>query len=164
MVLNPGDKAPHFSLPASTGETISLSDAAGRKVVLYFYPKDDTPGCVKEACSFRDANAELRAEGVEVLGVSADSLKSHRRFVEKYRAELSSPVGRGEDGVHGLWRLGREDGMGQEDGGDEADDVPHRRGGGHPEGLAQGKSGGTRSRGAESGEGLSGPLLMATSW
>ena len=85
MTLSPGDKAPHFSLPASTGETISLSGVAGRKVVLYFYPKDDTPGCVKEACSFRDANAELRAEGVEVLGVSADSLKSHRRFVEKYR-------------------------------------------------------------------------------
>ena len=85
MTRNPGDKAPHFSLLASTGETISLSDAVGRKVVLYFYPKDDTPGCVKEACSFRDANADLRAAGVEVLGVSADSLKSHRRFVEKYK-------------------------------------------------------------------------------
>ena len=67
MTLNPGDKAPLFSLPASTGETISLSEAVGRKVVLYFYPKDDTPGCVKEACSFRDANADLRAAGVETL-------------------------------------------------------------------------------------------------
>lgn len=85
MTLEPGDKAPHFSLPASTGETISLADAVGRKVVLYFYPKDDTPGCVKEACSFRDANAELRAAGVEVLGVSADGMESHRRFVEKYK-------------------------------------------------------------------------------
>ena len=85
MTLSPGDKAPQFSLPASTGETISLLGTAGRKVVLYFYPKDDTPGCVKEACSFRDANAELRVAGVEVLGISADSLKSHRRFVEKYR-------------------------------------------------------------------------------
>ena len=85
MTLSSGDKAPQFSLPASTGETISLLGTAGRKVVLYFYPKDDTPGCVKEACSFRDANADLRAAGVEVLGVSADSLKSHRRFVEKYR-------------------------------------------------------------------------------
>ena len=66
MTLSPGDKAPHFSLPASTGETISLAGAAGRKVVLYFYPKDDTPGCVKEACSFRDTNADLRAAGVEV--------------------------------------------------------------------------------------------------
>ena len=84
MTLSPGDKAPQFSLPASTGETISLAGVAGSKLVLYFYPKDDTPGCVKEACSFRDANAELRAAGVEVLGVSADSLKSHRRFVEKY--------------------------------------------------------------------------------
>ena len=85
MTLTPGDKAPHFSLPAFTGGTISLSEAAGRKVVIYFYPKDDTPGCVKEACGFRDANEELRAVGVEVLGVSADGLKSHRRFVEKYR-------------------------------------------------------------------------------
>ena len=85
MTLNPGDKAPHFSLPASTGETISLARVAGRKVALYFYPKDDTPGCVKEACSFRDANADLRAAGVEVFGVSADSLKSHQRFVEKYK-------------------------------------------------------------------------------
>ena len=85
MTLNPGDKAPHFSLPASTGETISLAEAAGRKVVLYFYPKDDTPGCVKEACGFRDANAELRTAGVEVFGVSADSLKSHRRFIDKYK-------------------------------------------------------------------------------
>ncbi len=90
MILSPGDKAPHFSLPASTGETISLSEAAGRRVVLYFYPKDDTPGCVKEACSFRDANDELRAAGVEVLGVSADSLKSHQRFVDKY--ELNFPL------------------------------------------------------------------------
>ena len=89
MTLSPGDKAPHFSLQASTGETISLTDAAGRKVVLYFYPKDDTPGCVKEACSFRDVNAELRAAGVEVLGVSADSLKSHRRFVEKYKLNFA---------------------------------------------------------------------------
>ena len=85
MTLSPGDRAPHFSLPASNGETISLSEATGRKVVLYFYPKDDTPGCVKEACSFRDANDDLRAVGVEVLGVSADSLKSHQRFVDKYK-------------------------------------------------------------------------------
>lgn len=85
MTLSPGDKAPHFSLPASNGETISLADVVGSKLVLYFYPKDDTPGCVKEACGFRDANADLRAAGVEVLGVSADSLKSHRRFVEKYK-------------------------------------------------------------------------------
>ena len=105
MTLSPGDKAPHFSLPASTGDTISLSDAAGRKVALYFYPKDDTPGCVKEACGFRDANAELKAAGVEVLGVSADSLKSHRRFVDKY--ELNFPLLSDEDKTvstaYGAW-------------------------------------------------------------
>ncbi len=105
MTLSPGDKAPHFSLPASTGETISLADAAGRKVVLYFYPKDDTPGCVKEACSFRDANDDLRAAGVEVLGVSADSLKSHRRFVEKYRLNfpLLSDDEKAVSTAYGAW-------------------------------------------------------------
>ena len=105
MTLSPGDKAPHFSLPASTGETISLSDAAGRKVVLYFYPKDDTPGCVKEACSFRDANAELRAAGVEVLGVSADSLKSHGRFVDKYKLNfpLLSDEAKTVSTAYGAW-------------------------------------------------------------
>jgi peroxiredoxin Q/BCP len=84
MTLKVGDKAPEFSLVASTGETVSLRDLADKKVVLYFYPRDDTPGCTKEACSFRDANAQLKAAGVEVLGVSADGLSSHRQFAEKY--------------------------------------------------------------------------------
>ena len=67
MTLKVGDKAPEFALPASTGETISLKGLAGKKVVLYFYPKDDTPGCTKEACGFRDLNEEMKALGVEVL-------------------------------------------------------------------------------------------------
>jgi len=88
--LNIGDKAPEFVLPASTGEDISLKDQAGKKVVLYFYPKDDTPGCTKEACGFRDASDELQALGAVVLGVSADSVKSHEKFVGKY--ELNFPL------------------------------------------------------------------------
>jgi peroxiredoxin Q/BCP len=83
-MLNVGDKAPDFSLPTSTGETISLKDLKGSRVVLYFYPKDDTPGCTREACSFRDRNGELISSGIKVLGVSADSVKSHRDFSGKF--------------------------------------------------------------------------------
>ena len=79
-----GDSAPDFSLPASTGGNITLSDLRGRKVVLYFYPKDDTPGCTKEACGFRDAYDDIQTRGVVVLGVSRDDLASHDGFVQKY--------------------------------------------------------------------------------
>ena len=84
-MLEPGDKAPAFSLTDAAGRTVSLGDFAGKDVVLYFYPKDDTPGCTKEACGFRDAWDELRELGVTVLGVSADDGDSHRRFAAKYR-------------------------------------------------------------------------------
>ena len=77
-------------MPASTGGDIALKDLAGKKVVLYFYPKDNTPGCTKEACGFRDADQELQGLGVVVLGVSADSLKSHENFVAKY--DLNFPL------------------------------------------------------------------------
>ena len=90
MALNVGDPAPAFSLPASTGEDIALKDLAGKKVVLYFYPKDDTPGCTKEACGFRDANQELQSLGTVVLGVSGDNLKFHQKFVVKY--DLNFPL------------------------------------------------------------------------
>ncbi len=79
-----GAAAPAFSLPDQDGNTVSLADFAGKWVVLYFYPKDDTPGCTKEACSFRDRHAELQAKGAVVLGVSGDSSASHRKFADKY--------------------------------------------------------------------------------
>ncbi|MBI4548766.1 MAG: thioredoxin-dependent thiol peroxidase [Ignavibacteriae bacterium] len=82
--LKIGDKAPEFSLPSTDGKTISLNDYRGKKVVLYFYPKDDTPGCTTEACSFRDNLARVRSKGAEVFGVSADSVQSHQKFTEKY--------------------------------------------------------------------------------
>jgi thioredoxin-dependent peroxiredoxin len=84
-MLQPGEQAPPFTLGDVTGREVSLEDFAGRDVVLYFYPKDDTPGCTKEACGFRDAWDELQALGVVVLGVSADDAQSHRRFIARYR-------------------------------------------------------------------------------
>ena len=82
--LKEGMKAPDFSAASSEGKTISLRELKGKIVVLYFYPKDNTPGCTKEACSFRDRNEELTKMGVVVLGVSPDSLQSHLRFKEKH--------------------------------------------------------------------------------
>lgn len=82
--LPEGAAAPDFSLPNSTGETVSLKQFQGRWVVLYFYPKDGTPGCTKEGCSFRDSLTELQGTGATVLGVSRDSLESHRAFAERH--------------------------------------------------------------------------------
>ena len=84
-MLEPGTTAPAFTLTDAAGRSVSLADFAGRDVVLYFYPKDDTPGCTKEACGFRDAWDDLQAIGVAVLGVSADDADSHERFAAKYR-------------------------------------------------------------------------------
>lgn len=86
LKLKAGDLAPEFSAPSHTGETISLAQFRGKQaVVLYFYPKDDTPGCTREACSFRDKWSALQKAGLAVLGVSTDPVKSHARFAEKYR-------------------------------------------------------------------------------
>jgi len=82
--LRVGQKAPNFTLLSDTGEKISLKDFRGKKVVLYFYPKDDTPGCTKEACSFRDNMNRILERGAVVIGVSADSVESHKKFKEKY--------------------------------------------------------------------------------
>ncbi len=80
-----GKKAPVFSLEGSDGKKHSLADYAGKTVVLYFYPKDDTPGCTKEACGFRDLGASLKKSNVVVLGVSKDSTESHKKFAGKYK-------------------------------------------------------------------------------
>lgn len=82
--LKEGDKAPDFAVSDAAGKTVRLKDLRGKKVVLYFYPKDDTPGCTKEACSFRDSFAKFKKRGIEVLGVSLDSEKSHQKFATKY--------------------------------------------------------------------------------
>ncbi len=80
----PGQKAAAFTLPDQDGQEHSLKEYLGKWVVLYFYPKDDTPGCTAEACSFRDGYAALKRQGIVVLGVSADPVKKHKKFAEKY--------------------------------------------------------------------------------
>lgn len=81
--LKIGDKAPAFEAPDQNGETKRLSDYAGKKLILYFYPKDNTPGCTAEACSLRDGRTVLQEKGFEIVGVSPDTIQSHQRFSEK---------------------------------------------------------------------------------
>ncbi len=85
-----GGKAPPFSAVTTTGERVTLADYRGRKLVLYFYPRDDTPGCTAQACSLRDHNAEITAKGAAILGVSAQDAESHQRFTKKF--DLSFPL------------------------------------------------------------------------
>ena len=82
--LKEGDKAPDFAVPDGEGNVVKLKDLRGKKVVLYFYPKDDTPGCTREACAFRDSFSKFKKRGIEVLGVSLDSEKSHQKFTKKF--------------------------------------------------------------------------------
>jgi peroxiredoxin Q/BCP len=82
--LKQGDSAPEFSGVDQDGQPISLKDYSGKKLVLYFYPKDDTPGCTAEACSLRDNYEHLQKAGYDVLGVSTDPVKSHKKFIDKY--------------------------------------------------------------------------------
>ncbi|PIR76552.1 MAG: thioredoxin-dependent thiol peroxidase [Candidatus Magasanikbacteria bacterium CG10_big_fil_rev_8_21_14_0_10_42_10] len=96
-MLKKNSPAPPFSLTDQNGDTHSLKDYAGKKVLLYFYPKDDTPGCTTEACNFRDRLNELKDNGVQVLGVSKDSVASHKKFAEKF--QLNFPLLADEDGT-----------------------------------------------------------------
>ena len=109
-----GRKAPEFTLPSGEGKNISLGDLKGKKIVLYFYPKDDTPGCIKEACAFRDSNKEIKAKGAVVIGISADGVESHRKFSDKY--DLSFPLVSDEKKEvvrkYGVW--GKKSFMGKE--------------------------------------------------
>ncbi|HZR20000.1 MAG TPA: thioredoxin-dependent thiol peroxidase [Verrucomicrobiae bacterium] len=85
LKLKPGDKAPEFTALTQDGTAVSLRDLLGKPVVLYFYPRDDTPGCTKEACGFRDAFGEFQKKGAIVLGVSTDSAKKHSKFADKFK-------------------------------------------------------------------------------
>ena len=84
MALQIGDPAPDFTLPDQDGTAVKLSQFKGQRVVIYFYPKDDTTGCTKEACNFRDRWSDLEAQGIRVLGISKDGAASHTKFIEKY--------------------------------------------------------------------------------
>lgn len=105
MALNIGDKAPTIELPDDKGQTVNLSEYKGQPVVVYFYPKDDTPGCTSEACGFRDNLAVLNQVNAKVFGISKDSVKSHAKFRDKY--ELTFPLLSDETGAvcdaYGVW-------------------------------------------------------------
>ena len=105
-MLKVGDRAPLFAAPSDSGQDLSLKDFRGKKVILYFYPKDNTPGCTQEACDFRDARDRLQSKGVTVLGVSPDSVSSHQKFKKKY--SLPFPLIIDEDHrvaqAYGVWR------------------------------------------------------------
>jgi len=103
--LKPGAKAPSFKLPGDGGSEISLAQFKGQKVVLYFYPKDDTPGCTTESCAFRDNLKEFEKLNTQIIGISKDSPKSHDKFKTKYK--LNFPLASDEDGktceAYGVW-------------------------------------------------------------
>jgi len=105
-VTTEGDKVPDFSLKADDGTTVTPATLAGKKVVLFFYPKDDTPGCTKEACGFRDAFPQFGEIDAVVLGVSPDSLESHRKFKRKYQLpfRLLSDEGHRLADAFGVWK------------------------------------------------------------
>jgi len=105
MALEEGDKAPAFNLPADDGNKIKLSDFKGKKVVLYFYPKDDTPGCTKEAISFTESLAKFKRAGTMVIGASKDTVEKHAKFRDKHALKI--PLVSDEDGSlcknYGVW-------------------------------------------------------------
>jgi len=105
LKLKEGDVAPLFSVPTSGGGVVSLVDLKGKNVILYFYPRDDTPGCTKEACAFRDNFAEFKKRGAVVLGVSPDSVKSHDKFIEKFKLPftLLADVDKKIVEAYGVW-------------------------------------------------------------
>ena len=112
--LTEGQKAPAFKEKDQNGKTVSLADFKGKKVVLYFYPKDDTPGCTKEACSFRDNYEDLLNKGFQVIGISCDSEKAHKKFIEKYNLPfpLISDADKTIVEQYGVW--GKKKFMGKE--------------------------------------------------
>ncbi len=107
MALQIGEKAPDFELQDQFGDLHKLSDYLGKKVILYFYPKDNTPGCTTEACNFRDNYALFRAKGLQILGVSADNVKSHKGFQEKFSLPflLLADTEHAVSESYGVWQL-----------------------------------------------------------
>lgn len=105
--LKEGDKAPGFTAKDQNGKDVTLSDYQGKKVILYFYPKDNTPGCTMEACNFRDHYQDLQEKGFEVIGVSADTEKKHQNFINKFELPftLIADTDRKVIEAYGVWGL-----------------------------------------------------------
>ena len=105
LKLKEGDQAPAFTVDTSGGGRLSLADFLGQNVILYFYPKDDTPGCTKEACAFRDGFADFKKRGAVVLGVSTDPVKAHDKFVKKFELPFTLLADTGKNIVeaYGVW-------------------------------------------------------------
>lgn len=106
--------APNFNLPDQNGKMHSLSDYKGKWVVVYFYPKDDTPGCTKEACSFRDSNELLKEKGIVVLGISKDTVNSHKKFGDKFQLNFPILSNPDKDIIRAFGALGMKKFMGKE--------------------------------------------------
>ena len=134
-----GKPAPAFSLTAQNGATLSLKDLTAKgNLVLYFYPKDLTPGCTTQACDFRDHQAELRKAGAEVVGVSGDSASLHDRFIAKHELNFPAAQRSGQRGLQGLWRLRQKITLWPRVHGHRAHHLHHRSQGHHPPRLPQG--------------------------
>lgn len=106
MALKVGDKAPSFKLKNQDAKAISLADLKGKSIVLYFYPKDDTPGCTKEACNFRDEFPKFGKMKAEIIGISTDSVESHKKFAEKYKLPFNLLSDEKKEVVekYGVWK------------------------------------------------------------
>ena len=106
MALKEGDKAPSFKLKNQGGETVTLSELKGKPIVLYFYPKDDTSGCTKEACNFKDEFPKFKKIKAEIIGISADSVKSHKKFAAKYDLPFNLLSDESKEVVekYGVWK------------------------------------------------------------
>ena len=149
-----GRKAPSFELPDGGGKTVSLKELlAGGNLVLYFYPKDMTPGCTTEACDFRDTTARLKALGAQVVGVSADSPESHRKFIDKHALELSAAERRRQPRHAALRSLQEEVALRTRVHGNRAHHLPHRSRRRDSQGLPQGQGRGPRRRRGRGGQG-----------
>lgn len=112
--LNEGDKAPKFEGTDENGNTISLDSIKGKKTILYFYPKDNTPGCTAESCNLRDYNGELKKKGYQIIGVSADSAKKHQNFIAKYNLPFPLIADTDKDVINAFGVWGPKKFMGKE--------------------------------------------------
>jgi peroxiredoxin len=143
-MLKEGTKAPDFSLKDDEGRTITLTQFSGKKVVLYFYPKDDTPGCTTEACALRDVYDTILEKGAVVLGVSADSESSHSKFKKKYKLPFFLVSDPEKNRNRSLRRFRRKVFIRKNDNGNQAVDVRNRRKGNDNKSISQRQTGQTR--------------------